>query len=141
MKARVCQFFLRIMTSKVIFRPKSDNTTRNESAGQRKNEWRSSFQNRKSLWEQKSTSQEIPQQKTRPHSLAQVSCKTIFFRYILLAQFLTLNFQCLKVIEKMSVQSQSLWSLLLHQNSSRLFCKLIYKYARHLVTYSKAQKV
>ena len=70
-----------IMTSKVIFRPKSDNTTRNESAGQRKNEWRSSFQNRKSLWEQKSTSQEIPQQKTRPHSLAQVSCKTIFFRY------------------------------------------------------------
>ena len=78
MKARVCQFFLlllRIMTSKVIFRPKSDNTRRNE--GVRKNEWRSSFQNRKSLWEQKSTSQdEIPQLKTRPHSFAQVSSYT-----------------------------------------------------------------
>ena len=73
-------FLAKIMMSKVIFRPKSDNPNGQLAArrSHQQNEWRSSFQNRKSLWEQKSTSEEIPQ-KTRPHSIAsQVSLEVRF---------------------------------------------------------------
>ena len=71
------------MFGKVVLRNKSE----------QKNEWRSSFQNRKSLWEQKSVSGEMcPDEKSsvkvRPHSLStdQVS---FISKEILLKKLLT----------------------------------------------------
>ena len=63
------------MFGKVILRNKSE----------RKNEWGSNFQNRKSLWEQKS--EVCPNEiKVRPHSLStvQVSLKIYIFKKRLL---------------------------------------------------------
>ena len=66
---------------------------RNKS--ERKNEWGSSFQNRKSLWEQKS--EVCPNEiKVRPHSLSTVQVSFLFNFYPLepfVIQSSTLQFQ------------------------------------------------